>query len=167
MKFSRSVLCALIIISLTACGFHLRGSYHIPPELQQLTVQLSTVSPLSAPLSQRLKQSGIQLNQADYRLVILEDKLSKQATNIDSRAKAAEYSLYYQVRYVLQNSEQQNVSEERKLLLRRSYQYDTTAIVGKTAEEETLIKELYEEAATQITRQLSGFQHLSDTKTTP
>ncbi|HNJ86147.1 MAG TPA: hypothetical protein PKU92_06140, partial [Agitococcus sp.] len=60
-----------------------------------------------------------------------------------------------------------NVSEERKLLLRRSYQYDTTAIVGKTAEEETLIKELYEEAATQITRQLSGFSHLSTTKTTP
>ena len=42
--------------------------------------------------------------------------------------------MYYQVRYVLQNTEKQNVSEERKLLLRRSYQYDTTAIVGKTAE---------------------------------
>ncbi|MFO1373523.1 MAG: LPS assembly lipoprotein LptE [Agitococcus sp.] len=167
MKVGNSVLCSLMIISLTACGFHLRGSYHIPPQLQQLNVELSTASPLNSPLNQRLQQSGIQLNQGEYRLVILEDKLSKQTTNTDSRAKAAEYSLYYQVRYVLQNTEKQNVSEERKLLLRRSYQYDTTAIVGKTAEEETLIKELYEEAATQITRQLSGFSHLSTTKTTP
>ena len=167
MKFGNSVLCSLMIISLTACGFHLRGSYHIPPQLKQLNVDLSTTSPLSSPLNQRLQQSGVELNQGEYRLVILEDKLSKQTTNTDSRAKAAEYSLYYQVRYVLQDSQQKNVSEERKLLLRRSYQYDTTAIVGKTAEEETLIKELYEEAATQITRQLSGFSHLSTTKTTP
>ena len=55
------------------------------------------------------------------------------------------------------NTEKQTFLEERKLLLRRSYQYDTTAIVGKTAEEETLIKELYEEAATQITRQFQWF----------
>jgi len=161
------LFCLLLCFNLTACGFHLRGSYHIPPELQGLSLELASSSPLNSPLTQRLKQSGIQLNQGDYRLVILEDKLSKQTTNTDSRAKAAEYSLYYQVRYVLQNSEQKNISEERKLLLHRSYQYDTTAIVGKTAEEETLIKELYEEAATQITRQLSGFKHLSDTKTAP
>lgn len=169
MLFMRFFFSLLIINSLflTACGFHLRGSYHIPPQLQQLNLVSTNTSPLSNALSQRLQQSGVQLNQGEYRLVILEDKLSKQATNTDSRAKAAEYSLYYQVRYVLQDSQQKNVSEERKLLLRRSYQYDTTAIVGKTAEEETLIKELYEEAATQITRQLSGFTALSDTKTTP
>lgn len=169
MLFMRFFFSLLIINSLflTACGFHLRGSYHIPPQLQQLNLVSTNTSPLSNALSQRLQQSGVQLNQGEYRLVIVEDKLSKQATNTDSRAKAAEYSLYYQVRYVLQDSQQKNVSEERKLLLRRSYQYDTTAIVGKTAEEETLIKELYEEAATQITRQLSGFTALSDTKTTP
>lgn len=169
MLFMRFFFSLLIINSLflTACGFHLRGSYHIPPQLQQLNLVSTHTSPLSNALSQRLQQSGVQLNQGEYRLVILEDKLSKQATNTDSRAKAAEYSLYYQVRYVLQDSQQKNVSEERKLLLRRSYQYDTTAIVGKTAEEETLIKELYEEAATQITRQLSGFTALSDIKTTP
>lgn len=150
-------------LTLTACGFHLRASYHIPPELQQLNLKIEPYSALNQPLRQRLQQTGIELSLNEYTLEIIDDNFNRQTTNTDSRAKAAEYTLYYQVSYVIKNSQNKIVFKERRLLLRRSYQYDSTAIVGKTAEEETLIKELYEDAATQIVRQLSSFRPASNT----
>ena len=156
MKY-RFLLLLTLFGLLTACGYHLRGSYHIPPDIKQLNLNLSTASALSAPLRTSLQTAGIQLGNGNYTLDITEDNLNKQTTNTDSRAKAAEYTLYYQVRYLIKNSDGLAVSPERKLLLRRSYQYDTTTIVGKTVEEETLLRELYLDAAQQIVRQLSTF----------
>lgn len=157
MMKSRLFAPLLLTILLSGCGYHLRGSYNIPPEIRQLNLEFGSASALSAPLRTGLQTTGIQLGEGNYTLVITEDSLNKQTTNTDSRAKAAEYTLYYQVRYLIKNSDGQAVSPERKLLLRRSYQYDTTTIVGKTAEEETLIRELYQDAAQQIVRQLSTF----------
>jgi len=148
----------MLCFSLTACGFHLRGSYNIPSTIKHLELKLDTNSSLYFPLRDSLQQAGIQLDSSDYTLEILEDTLNKQTTNTDSRAKAAEYTLYYTVVYQIKNNEAKTTYPERRLLLRRSYQYDTTAIVGKTAEEETLIRELYQDAAQQILRQLSSFQ---------
>jgi len=128
-----------------------------------LSLKIEPYSALNQPLRQRLQQAGIELSANEYTLEIKDDSLNRQTTNTDSRAKAAEYTLYYQVSYVIKNSQNKVVFDERKLLLRRSYQYDTTAIVGKTAEEETLVKELYEDAATQIVRQLSSFRPASNT----
>ena len=167
MKFTISILVCLIITSLTACGFHLRGSYNIPSTIKHLELKLNTNSALYLPLRDSLQQAGIQLDNSDYSLEILEDSLNKQTTNTDSRAKAAEYTLYYTVVYHLKNNESKATYPERRLLLRRSYQYDTTAIVGKTAEEETLVRELYQDAAQQILRQLSSFQPTQATTVKP
>ena len=107
-------------LTLTACGFHLRGSYHIPPELAQLNLKIEPYSALNQPLRQRLQQAGIELSLNEYTLEIKDDSLNRQTTNTDSRAKAAEYTLYYQVSYVIKNSQNKVVFDERKLLLRRS-----------------------------------------------
>lgn len=157
----------ILCLSLSACGFHLRGSYHIPLALQELTLNTPQDSPLNQPLRQRLQQSNVDLTGGEYTLEVTKDKLDKQITSTDTRAKAAEYSLYYQVTYVLKDSQQRIVTSERQLLLRRSYQYDSTAIVGKTSEEQTLIQELYEDAATQIVNQLRSFNPAATTPSTP
>lgn len=151
-------LAPLVLIGLlSACGYHLRGSYNIPQDIRQLRLDADAGSALAAPLRANLQMAGITPDDGMYTLTITDESLNKQTTSTDSRAKAAEYTLFYQVRYLIKNAEGQPVSPEHKLLLRRSYQYDTTAIVGKTAEEETLIRELYQDAAQQIVRQLSTF----------
>lgn len=157
----------MLCFSLTACGFHLRGSYNIPSTIKHLELKADTNSALYVPLRDSLQQAGIQLDSSDYTLEILEDTLNKQTTNTDSRAKAAEYTLYYTVSYQIKDAQHRVAMAERQLLLRRSYQYDTTAIVGKTAEEETLIRELYQDAAQQILRQLSSFKPNQPTTVTP
>lgn len=149
----------IMTFALSACGFHLRSSYTIPPQLQQLNLTLSATSNLSPPLREALQTAGIRLDQGDYTLTVTQDKLNKQTTNTDSRAKVAEYTLLYDVRYrIAKNGEPAAQAPEHKLSLRRSYQYDTTTIVGKSEEEETLIRELYADAAQQILRQISFFK---------
>lgn len=152
----------LLCLNLSACGFHLRDSYHIPIALQELNL-ISSPSPLDTALRQRLQQSNIDIGSGEYTLEITQDKFNKQTTNTDTRAKAAEYNLYYQVSFVIKNQQQQIVMPTRKLLLRRGYQYDATAIVGKTSEEQTLIQELYQDAATQIVNQLRSFKPSTQT----
>ncbi|HEX5360966.1 MAG TPA: LPS assembly lipoprotein LptE [Fluviicoccus sp.] len=148
----------LLALTLGACGFHLRGSYAIPPELQQLKLVLGSKSSLSRPLRDALQTAGITLGSGDYSLIIVNEKLTKQSTTTDSRAKAAEYTLQYELIYRLSREQEAAPQPEQKLSLRRSYQYDTTAIVGKSEEEETLIRELYLDAAQQILRQISFFK---------
>ncbi|RZU37053.1 LPS-assembly lipoprotein [Fluviicoccus keumensis] len=148
----------LLALSLGACGFHLRGSYAIPPELQRLNVSAPGNSALSQPLRDALKTAGISLDSGSYTLTLTTEKLTKQTSNTDGRAKVAEYTLLYDVRYRISRPDDAEPAPEQKLSLRRSYQYDTTAIVGKSEEEETLIRELYADAAQQILRRLSFFK---------
>ncbi|HEX5277358.1 MAG TPA: LPS assembly lipoprotein LptE [Fluviicoccus sp.] len=158
MTTARFLGTVLLALTLGACGFHLRGSYAIPPELHNLKLDLGSNSSLSRPLRDALQTAGVTLGQGDYRLIITHEKLTKQSTTTDSRAKAAEYTLQYEVNYRLSREQETAPLPERKLSLRRSYQYDTTAIVGKSEEEETLIRELYLDAAQQILRQISFFK---------
>ena len=60
MLFMRLFSLLLIAnLSLTACGFHLRDSYHIPLQLQELALNIPADSPLTQPLKQRLIQSNV------------------------------------------------------------------------------------------------------------
>ena len=160
MTAIRPLIFILLAATLSACGFHLRGTYHIPDTLHTLALDIPGNSRLEAPLRNRLRVAHIDTSSGDYTLKVIKEKLSKQTTNTDSRAKAAEYTFLYELHYELHNREGKAVSPEYKLLLRRSYQYDTTAIVGKSEEEETLLTELYQEAAHQIVQRLGFFKPL-------
>ncbi len=154
------LLVVFLSLTLTACGFHLRDSYHIPLALQEITL-ISSASPLDSILRQRLQQSNVDTSGGEYTLEITQDTLSKQTTNTDTRAKTAEYNLYYQVSYTIKDKQNRLLMPKRQLLLRRGYQYDNTAIVGKSSEEQTLIQELYQDAATQIVNQLRSVKPVS------
>lgn len=167
MTALRSLGLMLLALTLSACGFHLRGSYDIPPELRQLNLRVNPASNLYAPLSNALQTAGVQLGSGRYSLIVTREKLNKQTTNTDSRAKVAEYTLIYDLSYHITDADGEKVGDEQKLTLRRSYQYDTTTIVGKSEEEETLIRELYTDAAQQILRQISFFRPVGQTSAAP
>lgn len=147
----------LLPLLLSACGFHLRGSYAVPAAVHELQLQLDPGSALYQPLRNELRLGGFEPDGGEVTLEITYDQLAKQISSTDNRAKVAEYTLVYEVRYQLRRGTE-ILSPERRLLLRRSYQYDSTAIVGKSAEEATLIQELRDDAARQLVQQLGFFK---------
>ena len=85
MRFLSFFLVSTLV--LTACGFHLRGSYNIPSTIKHLELKLDTNSTLYFPLRDALQQAGIQLDSSDYTLEILEDSLNKQTTNTHQKQR--------------------------------------------------------------------------------
>lgn len=157
-KPTRMLLILAGSLVLASCGFHLRGSYGMPAHLQAITLTAPGASTaLRQELALTLGRANVTTEGGDTELEVTREVLTKQTTTVDSRAKAAEYTLIYSVDYRVQRTDAKAPGVTQSLILRRGYQYDTTNIVGKNTEEETLVQELRQDAARQIVRQLRSW----------
>lgn len=140
---------------LSACGFHLRGNYQPPAFLKEITLRTPTNShDFTTEMRLALTRSNIIPEGGDILLDVQRENLTRQMSTVDSSAKAAEYTLTYTVDFRVSDTAGLAVGNTQSLSLRRSYQYSTTNIVGKSTEEDTLVHELRTDAARQIVRQL-------------
>ncbi|HEX4870611.1 MAG TPA: LPS assembly lipoprotein LptE [Moraxellaceae bacterium] len=152
----RLALLLPLLLALAACGFQLRGSYRVPAFLTAVDLKLPAgTRPLGTELRLALERKGIGADGGDVQLEVVSERLNRQASSVDSRARAAEYILVYTVDFRINSSDGRAVGPLETLILRRSYQYSTQNVVGKNTEEETLVRELRADAAQQIVRQLA------------
>lgn len=143
---------------LSACGFHLRGQYAMPNHLQALTLTVPAAhGALKSELELALERVNVSTVGGDTELEVVREVLTKQTTTVDSRAKAAEYTLIYSVDYRTHLKTAKAPGKTQSLILRRGYQYDSTSVVGKSTEEENLVRELRQDVARQIVRQLRNW----------
>lgn len=153
-----AVLLTATGLLLSACGFHLRGNYEMPAGLTSVTLIVPEQSGvLKKELELMLKRSGVSTDGGAMRLEVTREVLTKQTATVDSSAKAAEYTLLYAVDYRISQVDAKTEGPVQKLILRRGYQYDSTNIVGKSTEEETLVQEMRQDTANQIVRQLRSY----------
>jgi len=151
----RFYLVALMLLGLTACGFQLRG---VTPQVMELTpiALQSESSELNRLVEDGIHRVGGALSaDADIVLHIGSERISRQTSTLDSRAKAAEYTLIYEVDFQLRHASGMPASNLRKVQLRRTYQFDNTRIVGKFEEENLLLSQLRQQASWQIVTQLA------------
>lgn len=148
-----------LALLLAACGFQLRGSYGVPDFLTGVSLKLpGGTQQLASELRLALERRNIGADGGDVQLEITNERLNRQASSVDSRARAAEYILVYTVDFRINSTDGRAIGPLESLILRRSYQYSTENVVGKTTEEETLVHELRADAAQQIVRQLAALQ---------
>ncbi|MES2918087.1 MAG: LPS assembly lipoprotein LptE [Pseudomonadota bacterium] len=160
-RAARLAVVALLSTLLAACGFQLRGNYHVPAFLTAVDLKLPAGSqPLATELRLALERKHIAASGGDMELEVVSDELNRQAASVDSRARAAEYILVYTVGFRFNSSDGRRTGPLETLILRRSYQYSDVNVVGKNTEEETLLRELRADAAQQIVRQLAALEAL-------
>lgn len=158
-RLGLAALLPVVLLSLTACGFHLRGSYAVPEFLKAVSLKLPTNSQaLGAELELALERNQISADGGDILLEVASERLTRQTSSVDKSARAAEYILIYTVQFRVGSIDKKVVGPLQPLILRRSYQYSTNNVVGKTTEEETLVRELRQDAAQQIVRQLTAMK---------
>lgn len=166
--FLHNVLLLCLMLGLTACGFHLRGSYKVPAFLQEVTLRAPHDSKdFEKQMRLALERRNIIPEGGDVLLEITRENITRQTSTVDSSAKAAEYTLIYTVEYRVGTVDGKVYGDRQNLILRRSYQYSTTNVVGKSTEEETLVQELRVDAAQQIVRQLAAMKALPAPATNP
>lgn len=154
----RLVWLSLLTIALSACGFHLRGQFTLPPLLQPVAV-VSTVPTLEDRVSAGIQRmGGVVSADAPMRVHITRETVTRQTSTVDRLAKAAEYTLLYELNFQLKYASGVPAQPERSIRLRRTYQFDNTRIVGKFDEEATLQEDMRQQAVAQLLTQLSRTQ---------
>lgn len=157
----RFAVVTLLATLVAACGFQLRGSYHVPAFLTAVDLKLPSGSQsLATELRLALERKHIAIGGGDMELEVVSETLNRQAASVDSRARAAEYILIYTVEFRFNSNDRRRIGPLETLILRRSYQYSDVNVVAKNTEEETLMRELRADAAQQIVRQLAALEAL-------
>jgi LPS-assembly lipoprotein len=157
----RYLLTLILLVSLTACGFHLRGSVQLPPELAEMALQDgSPATDILPELRRALKNENIRLSEtAPLVLQLKSEQYGKRVLSVDSSGRAQEYGLSYTVRFLLKRESMQGENDavwltEQTVTESRDLRFDANAVLG-TASEETLLKtEMRRDAVLQILRRL-------------
>jgi len=138
---------------LTSCGYHLRSGNSLADTYPQIKINVGSQSLLKRPLITALISSNVQLTEEmtdDIALFdIQKDSLRKVVQSIGANNQVQEYRLEYDVEYSIADSKKQSVH------LEKDYSFDIQQIGGGQQEEITLRKQLADDMAWAIIRQIN------------
>ena len=147
-------------VNLGGCGFHLEGSGTLPAATT--TTYLDAANPHTefyGSLRNALRARGAQVMEsrqdAGAVLRILEDNSGQRMLSVSARNIPREYEVYYSVTFSLEADGKSLIPAE-SLVATRSYTYDETLVLGKSAEEGVLRQSLAEDLARQVLRRIEA-----------
>lgn len=149
-------LLVFMLLLLTSCGFHLRGSVALPPALSEIAVKdVSLNSDIAPELRQALENAGVRVSDSAAMVLQLRaEKYDKRVLSVDSVGRALEYGLSYSVRFSLKDEKGAMWIPEEPVTQTRDLRFDSTAVLGSANEETQLNTEMRRDAMFQILRQL-------------
>lgn len=166
---ARGLALALLLTALAAlpgCGWQLRGSYDLPPELVPIAIEGG--SGIDNQLRRNLARvDALGDGDAASRLEILEDNNDRRVVSIDRDGKVNEYEVRYTVRWQLtapadSGQGQRVLIAPRTLESSRTYNYDSDSVLSKSEEERARIEAMRDDMTQQILFLLQGWQPPSD-----
>ena len=140
------IIC-LALLGMTSCGFHLRGAYQLPEAMNVSFIQASDDnSELVNALKRTLKASNIKLaktrQQASAVIFIGNELQEKRVLSVDSQGRAREYEINYQISFNVSADKSDFLIAEQKIKLQRDFLFDTEDVLGKSREQQTLVKDM-------------------------
>ncbi len=153
----KTSLLVVLAISMSACGFHLRGQLPISEAANVLFVDAER-SAFKTSLAKRLVSNGATLadsaSTSKMTLSFSEPVLERQTKTVDGSGKVSSYQLYSTLDYVLTNPQGEVVSE-KTMSESRSYAADETRVLQQEREEKELIEDMNNELVLRLVRVLS------------
>ena len=151
----------LLSLTLTACGFHLRGSdlkdvsFSFSSLYIKSTGETQFVADLRKALVSRKVQLATSSDQAELILEIVSEETSKQILSLSGSGRVQEYQLFYRVSLRAYDNELANWLPPDQISLSRILVYDDAQILAKQQEESLLYKDMRTDAVGQTMRRLS------------
>lgn len=157
-NITRSALLLVLAVSISACGFHLRGNIPLADGVKNMFVS-APEGPFKDQLERVLSKAGATLTAtpagADVILVVTNAATSRTVGTLDERGKANSYNLRFNVKYVLKNPDDENIRPSSSLTESRRYNFDPETVVETEAEEAELQESMEQDISLRIVRQLS------------
>ena len=157
-KIRIKLLFLVIAITLSSCGFKLKGSYEIP--YQTIYLQAAGESRVGRIIKKKIqRKSNIEIVQtlsaAEATINILEEVSTRAVAVLSNVGSVDEYELIYTVRYRIGPGQNSSSMQEGQIVLRRKITHSDLDIAAKSNEEDALISDMASEAATGILVRLS------------
>lgn len=154
----RRLLIALLTLTLAGCGFQLRGSFNLPPNLKTLAVDGE--DPYSALLVQTrdlLNSAGIATPEdAPYTLYISREELGKTRFTQNQNVLLDEFMLTHEATFELRRRDGTLITKPQDLTEMTLFQDDQSAAGTKLNEENILRDELAQKLAVKILRRVQA-----------
>lgn len=151
MFLHRSIL-ILVMLSLSACGFHLRGSDNLPPLMAKVLVEGSD-SPreLLREFEYLLLRNGAQIasSRAEASMLLQLDRYETKSRVVamDSKGYAREKELTISLTYTVLNSQRQVLLSPRQLQLHGDVLVDKDNVIASERAEKDTYRQLQQRMA--------------------
>lgn len=153
-------LILLFALVLSACGFQLRGSYHLPwetlaisgvPENNELYFQIKR----SIEASSQTKVVA-DAKEASASLVVLQNFQHKAILSLSGKGLVREFQLTRTFMYRIDDAQGKELLPASQIVLQRDMSFDDERIFAKEAEELTIWREMQQDMVQQLLRRLSA-----------
>ncbi|RYY73950.1 MAG: hypothetical protein EOO52_13800 [Gammaproteobacteria bacterium] len=157
---NKLIASCLIALTLSACGWHIRGAIDLPKDLSQLYISaIDSKGALMTELRQLLKTNRVSLvddeSQANYSLNILEESKDRRTAGVGGDTQSSSYELTLKAVYEIRLKNSSEVTKATAISV-RSYNYNPGSINSATQEEILLDQEMRRELAQQMLRRLNA-----------
>ena len=145
----------ILVLALSACGFHLRGAMALPYNLDPVkVVSTDRYSPLALTLAEALTRAGATPATADTEnpavLELLAERWGDTPVSVDERGRAQEFSLRYAVVFELRNGDGTLLVPRQNIELSRDYISVPEASIGTEGERDIHVREMRREMAASV-----------------
>lgn len=168
---TRSRIAVLLMLStlvLSACGFRLAGYYEVPDELRQVALEVPGEQPsdIRGSLNNLLAVNGIEVvDDADYRLEILDEDVRRRTLTITLGADAVEYELIGTVHFsVIDVLQDQPLIDNREVSVSRTFNNNDDNTTATDALEAQVRRDIQEQLAQQVVRQYLGLRNQGEAR---
>ncbi|MDC1310863.1 LPS assembly lipoprotein LptE [Burkholderiales bacterium] len=158
LKIKTTLLLIGIAITLSSCGFKLKGSFEIPYQAIYLQAEVgSRVGKIIKKKIQRTSYVNVvqTMSDAEVAIIILSEVSIRTVAVLSNAGSVDEYELVYTIGYRIDSTNNSINNAERQLVLRRKITHSDLDIAAKSNEENSLINDMASEAATRILVRLS------------
>lgn len=159
---TRYLFAAALALSLSACGFHLRGALSVPQDVGEVrVVAKDPYSGLANATALALQRAGVPATTEGPRdgkatLNILFERWGSTPISVDARGRSQEYTLRYGTAFDLRRADGSVLVPEQSIELARDYISVPTRSEGTESERELLAKELRREMVASILRRIDA-----------
>jgi len=163
LNLARGLMMVALAVTLTACGFKLRGSegYNLP--FHSIYVGFGETSPLGVELRRNLRGlDGLKVLEtakgAEAQLDVVSETRGKTILSLNTQGRVREYLLTYNLVFKVRNAEGVELLGPTEIALKRNIAFNEDAILAKETEEALLVRDMQTDLVQQILRRLAAIK---------
>jgi len=151
------LLLIYILLLITACGFHLRGSQTTMISVDNIFINGD--SALAKEVKSQFTNAGTSFatssQNASYIVTLKESHFEKSVLSVSpTTGKVEEYQIVFQAKMDAMRADGTYIIENEKISVVRDFAFDENAVLGEFSEESIIQEDLIRRAASRVLRRL-------------